>query len=64
MYAVTSMPLVRRTRAILRMGGVGFGGGGVKGLPGVQYHIVRGRLDAAGADKRKQGRSKYGVKKK
>ena len=39
-------------------------GGRVKDLPGVQYHIVRGRLDAAGADKRKQGRSKYGVKRK
>ena len=38
-------------------------GGRVKDLPGVRYHIVRGRLDAAGVDKRKQGRSKYGVKK-
>lgn len=37
-------------------------GGRVKDLPGVQYHIVRGRLDATGVDKRKQGRSKYGVK--
>lgn len=39
-------------------------GGRVKDLPGVQYHIVRGRLDAGGVDKRKQSRSKYGVKKK
>ncbi len=37
-------------------------GGKVKDLPGVQYHIVRGRLDAAGVENRKQGRSKYGAK--
>src|SRR3990167_1009812 len=39
-------------------------GGRVKDLPGVQYHIVRGRLDTAGITKRKQGRSKYGTKSK
>ena len=38
-------------------------GGRVKDLPGVQYHIVRGRLDTAGVDKRRQSRSKYGAKK-
>lgn len=38
-------------------------GGRVKDLPGVRYHIVRGTLDAAGVTDRKQGRSKYGVKK-
>jgi len=38
-------------------------GGRVKDLPGVRYHIVRGRLDASGVDGRKQERSKYGVKK-
>ncbi|MFO7635824.1 MAG: 30S ribosomal protein S12 [Clostridia bacterium] len=38
-------------------------GGRVKDLPGVRYHIVRGTLDTAGVDKRKQGRSKYGTKK-
>lgn len=38
-------------------------GGKVKDLPGVRYHIVRGRLDATGVDKRKQSRSKYGAKK-
>ena len=37
-------------------------GGRVKDLPGVRYHIVRGTLDAAGVDNRKQGRSKYGAK--
>ena len=37
-------------------------GGRVKDLPGVQYHIVRGRLDSAGVDTRRQGRSKYGAK--
>ncbi len=38
-------------------------GGRVKDLPGVRYHIVRGALDTAGVDKRKQARSKYGAKK-
>jgi len=37
-------------------------GGRVKDLPGVRYHIVRGTLDAAGVEKRRQGRSKYGAK--
>lgn len=39
-------------------------GGRVKDLPGVKYHIVRGKFDAAGVDKRKTSRSKYGVKAK
>jgi len=38
-------------------------GGRVKDLPGVRYHIVRGRLDISGVEGRKQERSKYGVKK-
>ena len=38
-------------------------GGRVKDLPGVRYHIVRGSLDTAGVNDRKQGRSKYGTKK-
>ena len=37
-------------------------GGRVKDLPGVRYHIVRGVLDAAGVEGRKQERSKYGTK--
>ncbi len=38
-------------------------GGRVRDLPGVRYHIIRGALDCAGVDGRKQQRSKYGVKK-
>lgn len=38
-------------------------GGRVKDLPGVRYHIIRGKLDTLGVDKRRQGRSLYGVKK-
>lgn len=38
-------------------------GGRVKDLPGVRYHVVRGALDTAGVQDRKQGRSKYGTKK-
>lgn len=38
-------------------------GGRVKDLPGVRYHIVRGRLDTTGVEGRKQQRSKYGAKK-
>ena len=38
-------------------------GGRVKDLIGVRYHIIRGTMDTAGVDKRRQGRSKYGAKK-
>ena len=38
-------------------------GGRVKDLPGVRYHTVRGTLDTAGVDDRKQRRSKYGAQK-
>jgi len=38
-------------------------GGRVKDLPGVRYHIVRGKFDTAGVDDRRQGRSLYGAKK-
>ena len=37
-------------------------GGRVKDLIGVRYHIIRGTLDTAGIEKRRQGRSKYGTK--
>ena len=38
-------------------------GGRVKDLPGVRYHIIRGKLDAQGVNGRKQARSRYGTKK-
>lgn len=38
-------------------------GGRVKDLPGVKYHIVRGKFDTGGVENRKQGRSRYGAKK-
>ena len=38
-------------------------GGRVKDLPGVRYHIVRGKFDTGGVENRSQGRSKYGSKK-
>ncbi len=38
------------------------GGGRVKDLPGVRYHVVRGSLDTQGVKDRKQSRSKYGAK--
>jgi small subunit ribosomal protein S12 len=37
-------------------------GGRVKDLPGVRYHLIRGVLDTAGVDGRRQARSKYGAK--
>lgn len=37
-------------------------GGRVKDLPGVKYHLVRGKLDLAGVVGRKKARSKYGTK--
>jgi len=38
-------------------------GGRVKDLPGVKYHIVRGKFDTAGVANRTTSRSKYGAKK-
>ncbi len=38
-------------------------GGRVKDLPGVKYHIIRGKYDASGVANRKQSRSLYGTKK-
>jgi len=38
-------------------------GGRVKDLPGVRYHVVRGRYDSQGVEGRKQSRSVYGAKK-
>lgn len=38
-------------------------GGRVKDLPGVKYHIVRGKFDTAGVANRTTSRSKYGTKK-
>lgn len=37
-------------------------GGRAKDLPGVRYHIVRGKLDTQGVATRRQGRSLYGQK--
>ena len=37
-------------------------GGRVPDLPGVKYHIIRGVLDTAGVENRKQSRSLYGTK--
>jgi small subunit ribosomal protein S12 len=37
-------------------------GGRVKDLPGVKYHLVRGKFDLAGVESRKTSRSKYGAK--
>jgi small subunit ribosomal protein S12 len=38
-------------------------GGRVKDLPGVKYHLVRGKFDLAGVEGRQKGRSKYGSRK-
>ena len=37
-------------------------GGRVKDLPGVKYHLIRGKLDFSGLKDRKTSRSKYGTK--
>jgi len=37
-------------------------GGRVKDLPGVRYHVIRGSLDTAGVQNRRQSRPKYGAK--
>src|SRR5260370_22036714 len=38
-------------------------GGRVKDLPGVKYHIIRGKYDTTGVVGRKTSRSRYGTKK-
>ena len=38
-------------------------GGRVKDLPGVKYHLVRGKFDLAGVEGRRSSRSRYGTKK-
>jgi len=37
-------------------------GGRVKDLPGIKYHMIRGKLDFSGLKNRKTSRSKYGTK--
>jgi len=37
-------------------------GGRVKDLPGVRYHIIRGKLETHGVTDRKKSRSRYGTK--
>ena len=39
-------------------------GGAVKDLPGIKYHLVRGKYDLGSILSRTQSRSKYGTKKK
>ncbi len=39
-------------------------GGAVKDLPGIKYHLVRGKYDLGSILSRTQSRSKYGIKKK
>ena len=38
-------------------------GGRVKDLPGIKYHLIRGKFDFLGLKNRKTSRSKYGTKK-
>ena len=38
-------------------------GGRVKDLPGVKYHLIRGKFDFLGVKDRKTSRSQYGTKK-
>jgi len=38
-------------------------GGRVKDLPGIKYHLVRGKYDFLGMKNRKVSRAKYGTKK-
>jgi small subunit ribosomal protein S12 len=38
-------------------------GGRVRDLPGVRYHLIRGKYDVEGVVGRKKSRSKYGAKK-
>ena len=69
---VARVRLSNKTEVTAYIGGIGHNlaehgivlvrGGRVKDLPGVKYHIVRGKFDASGVDNRRQGRSRYGTK--
>jgi small subunit ribosomal protein S12 len=37
-------------------------GGRIRDLPGVRYQVIRGALDSAGVENRRQSRSRYGAK--
>jgi small subunit ribosomal protein S12 len=70
---VARVRLSNRTEVTAYIGGIGHNlaehgivmvrGGRVRDLPGVKYHVIRGKLDLEGVVGRKQGRSKYGSKK-
>lgn len=70
---VARVRLSNKTEVTAYIGGVGHDlaehgivlvrGGRVQDLPGVKYHIVRGKLDLSGVQNRKTSRSKYGAKK-
>jgi len=47
--------IVEHARVLVR-------GGRVKDLPGIKYHLIRGKYDAEGVADRKTSRSKYGSK--
>jgi small subunit ribosomal protein S12 len=38
-------------------------GGRVQDLPGVKYHLIRGKYDFQGVKTKKNARSRYGTKK-
>ncbi len=69
---VARVRLSNRAEVTAYIGGIGHSlaehgivlvrGGRVRDLPGVKYHIVRGKLDLEGVVGRKQSRSKYGAK--
>ena len=69
---IARVRLSNKTEVTAYIGGIGHNlaehgivlirGGRVKDLPGVKYHIVRGKYDASGVDNRRQGRSRYGTK--
>lgn len=69
---VARVRLSNKTEVTAYIGGVGHDlaehgivlvrAGRVQDLPGVKYHIVRGKLDLAGVQNRKTSRSKYGAK--
>lgn len=69
---VARVRLSNKTEVTAYIGGIGHDlaehgivmikGGRVKDLPGVKYHIIRGKLDMSGVVGRKTSRSKYGTK--
>ena len=62
-YSLTTAYIPGEGHNLMKFSTVLMRGGRTKDLPGLKYKLIRGKFDLENVKKRKQGRSKYGVKK-